>query len=189
MVGSWRDPTLLLLDLGLQSSHKLTWYLTPLLSLSFMEWLFPLLYSSFTGSVEEEAGRWNNSALMPPPTTAHSIGHCSQPLKDSVAWSAETVESLPHLRGVLSACPRAISPSSPLLPGVKISSDITTHCSALAVWKNKITGWSAKQAGESGKDRGRRDKILNLPSAPKCLVRLIYAKLIEKMTLTTQSRP
>lgn len=55
------------------------------------------------------------SALLSPPTTAYSIGHCSQPLKDSVAWSPVTVESLPHARGVLPTCPRAIPPSSPLL--------------------------------------------------------------------------
>lgn len=60
------------------------------------------------------------------------------------------------------------------VPGVKASSDIKTHCSGLAVWKNKITGWSAKQAGGIGMDRGRRHKVLNLPSAPMCLVILIY---------------
>lgn len=32
-----------------------------------------------------------------------------------MAWSAETVESLPHARNVLPTRPRAISPSSPLL--------------------------------------------------------------------------
>lgn len=54
-------------------------------------------------------------ALLSPPTTTYSTGHCSQPLMDSVPWSAETVESLPHARGVLPTRPRAISPSSPLL--------------------------------------------------------------------------
>lgn len=80
------------------------------------------------------------SALLSPPTTAYSIGHCSQPLKDSVAWSSETVESLPCARGVLPTCPRAISPCCTHVPDVKTSSDIKTHCSALAAWKNKITG-------------------------------------------------
>lgn len=60
------------------------------------------------------------------------------------------------------------------VPDVKASSDIKIHCSALAVWKNKITGWSAKQAGGSGTDRGRKDKLLILPSAPNQLVILIY---------------
>lgn len=117
------------------------------------------------------------SALMPPPTTAYSVGHCPHPLKDGVAWGAETARSLPCMRAALLTAEEQFLPvltSCTHVQGVKTSSDIKTHCSALAAWKNKITGRSAKQAGGSGMDRGRRDKVLNLPSAPKRLVILIY---------------
>lgn len=53
------------------------------------------------------------SALMPPPTTACSIGHRPRPLRDGVAWGAEVVRPLPH-ESCFTYGLRALSPSSHL---------------------------------------------------------------------------